>query len=91
MYELLTQTTGTTFQINNAKLYDPAVTLSINNNTKFLENIKQGFERANSWKKYRSEITTQTKDNNLDYLIHATFRNVNRLFALSFKNGDNYP
>ena len=41
-----TQTTGATFQINNAKLYVPVVTLSINNNIKFLENIKQGPKRT---------------------------------------------
>ena len=40
-----TQTTGATFQINNAELYVPVVTLSINNNIKFCENIKQGFKR----------------------------------------------
>ena len=40
---------------------------------------------------YRSEITTQTKNNNLDYLIDPTFANINRLFVLSFKNGDNDP
>ena len=34
------QTTGATFQIDNAKLYVPAVTLSINDNIKFLESIK---------------------------------------------------
>ena len=33
------QTTGTTFQINNAKLYVPGITLSINDNIKFLESI----------------------------------------------------
>ena len=57
----------------------------------FLENIKQGFKRTISWKKYRSEITTQPKDNDLDYLIDPTFRNINRLFVLALKNGDNYP
>ena len=31
------QTTGVTFQINNTKFYVPVVTLSINQNTKFLE------------------------------------------------------
>ena len=41
-----TQTTKATFQINNAKLYMPVVTLSINGNIKFLENIKQGFKRT---------------------------------------------
>ena len=30
----------------STKLYVPAVTLSINNNIKFLENIKQGFKRT---------------------------------------------
>ena len=85
------QTTGATFQINNAKLYVPVVTLSINDNIKFLENIKQGFKRTISWNKYRSEITTQPKNNNLDYLIDPTFRNINRLFVLSFKNGNDDP
>ena len=34
------QTTGSAFQISNAKLYVPVVTLSINDNIKFRENIK---------------------------------------------------
>ena len=36
-------------------------------------------------------MTTQTKNNNLDYLIDSAFRNINRLFVISFKNGDNDP
>ena len=52
------QTTTATFEINNAKLYVRVVTLSINDNIKFLENIKQRFTRKISWSKYRSEITT---------------------------------
>ena len=55
----------------------------------FLENIKQEFKRTISWDKYRSEITAQPKNNNLDYLINLTFRKINRLFVLSFKNGKN--
>ena len=77
--------------ITRTKLYVPVVTLSINDNIKFLENIKQVFKRKISWIKYRSEITTQPKKNNLDYLIDPTFRNINRLFVLSFKNGNNDP
>ena len=65
--------------IPSTKLYVPVVTLSINDNIKFLENIKQGFKRTIYWNKYRSEITTQTR-NNLDYLIDPTFRKINRLF-----------
>ena len=36
-------------------------------------------------------MTTKTKNYTLDYLIDPKFRNINRLFALSFKNGDDDP
>ena len=85
------QTTGATLQIDNDKLYVPVVTLSINDNIKFLENIKQGFKRTISWNKYKFEITTQPENNDLDDLIDPTFRNINRLFVLSFKNGNDDP
>ena len=77
--------------ITSTNLYVPVVILSINDNIKFLENIKKWFKKTNSWSKYRFEITTQTKNNNLDYLIHLTFRNINFLFVLLFKNDDNDP
>ena len=41
-----TETTGATFQINNAKTYIPVVSLFINDNLKFLENVRQGFKRT---------------------------------------------
>ena len=84
-----TQTTGTTFKTNSIKLYIPVFTLSINNNIKFLENIKQRFKRTICWSKYRSEITIQPKNNNLDYMIDPIFRSVNSLFVLSFINVEN--
>ena len=59
--------------------------MSFNDNIKFSENTKQGFKRIISWKKCRSEVTTQPKNNNLDYLIDPIFKNINRLFVLSFK------
>ena len=59
--DVVAATTGAIFQINNAKRYVPVVTLSINDNIPFLENIKRGFKRNTSWNKFRSEITTQTK------------------------------
>ena len=40
------KTTGAAFQINNPKLYVSVVTLSINDNIKFLENVKQGFKKT---------------------------------------------
>ena len=83
-----TARTSATFQINNAKLYVSVITFSTNDNIKFLENVLQGFKRTISSNKYQSEIVTQTKDNNLDYLIDPTCSNINRLFVLSFKNGN---
>ena len=85
------QTTAATFQINNAKRFVPVLTLSINDNIKFLETIEQGFKRTISCNKYRSEITTHPKSNNLDYLIDPTFRSINRLFFLSFQNCNDDP
>ena len=35
-----------------------------------------------------SQMSNQNKNNNLNYLIDATFSNVNRLFVLSFENKD---
>ena len=86
-----TNITGVNFAITSTKLYVPVVTLSINDNIQFLENIKQGFKKTISWNKYRSKITTQPKNNNLDYLIDPTFKNINKLFALSLKNGNDGP
>ena len=85
-YQVTSQKARATLQISNTKLYVPVVTLSINDNIKFLQNIKQGFKRTISCKKYRSEITTQSKNNNLDYLIDPTFRSIDVLFLRSFKN-----
>ena len=34
---------------------------------------------------------TQSNNNSLDQLIDPTFRNINRLFVLSLKNGKNDP
>ena len=49
-----TSTTGATFQINNTKLYVLVITLSINDNIKFLGKVKEVFKRTISWNKYRS-------------------------------------
>ena len=68
--------TSISFIITKPKLYISVVTLLIIDNIKYSE---------------RSEIATQPKSNNLDYLIDPTFRNMNRLFVLSFKNDENDP
>ena len=65
--------------------------MSINDNITFSENIKQEFKRKNYWINYRSEITRQTKNNNLDFHTDPIFSNNNRLLVLSLKNGFNVP
>ena len=78
--------TNATFQITDTKLYVPVVTLSTENDKRLLEQLRTGFKRTIKWNKYRSEMTNQTKNNNLNYLIDPTFTKVNRLFVLSFEN-----
>ena len=69
--------TNPTFKIKDAKLYVPVVTLWTQYDDKFLEQLISGFKRTVKWNKYRSEMTKQTKTNNLSYLIDATFNKVN--------------
>ena len=80
--------TNATFQITDTNLYVPVVTLSTENDKKLLEQLRTGFKRTIKWNKYRSEMTNQTQNNNLNYLIDPTFTKVNRLFVLSFENED---
>ena len=77
--------TGLEFQIKDTKLYVPVVTLSTENDKKLLEQLKSGFKRTIKWNKYRSQMTIQSNNNNLNYLIDPTFTKVNRLFVLSFE------
>ena len=83
--------TGLEFQIKDTKLYVPVVTLSKENDIKLLEQLKSGFKRTIKWNKYRSQMSVQSNNNNLNYLIDPAFTNDNRLFALLFTrnaNGD---
>ena len=75
-----------TFQITDTKSYVPVVTLSAENDDKLLQQLKTEFERTIRLNKYRSEMSNQAVNNNLNHLIDPTFTNVNRLFVLSFKN-----
>ena len=77
-----------TFKITDTKLYVPVVTLSKENDAKLLEQLKTGFKRTIKWSKYRSQMTVQPQNNNLNYLIDPTFTNVNRLFVLSFSRNN---
>ena len=80
--------TCATLAINDCKLYVPAVTLSKDDETKLLTNLKSGFKREIIWNKYRSQMTIEAINNNLNILIDPTFTNVNRLFVLAYQNAD---
>ena len=64
----------------------PVVILSTQDDNKLLEQLKTAFKITIKWNKYRSEMSNQTKNNNLNYLIDTTFTKVTRLFVLSFEN-----
>ena len=74
-----------TFKITDTKLYVPVVTLSKENDIKLLEKLKSGFKKTIKWNKYRPQMSVQSNNNNLNYLIDPTFTNINRLFVLSFQ------
>ena len=76
--------TGLEFQITGIKLYVPVVTLSKENHKKLLEQLISEFKRTVKWIKYRSQMSVQPQNNNLNYLIDPTFIKVNRLFVLLF-------
>ena len=80
--------TGATHTINDYKLYVPAATLSKDDEIKLLTNLKSGFKGEIIWNKYRSQVTTEAVNNNLNILIDPTFTNVNRLFVLAYQNAD---
>ena len=69
--------TGATLAINDCRLYIPVVTFSKDDEIKLLTNLKSGFTREIIWNKYRSQMTTEAPNNNLNILIDPTFTNVN--------------
>ena len=80
--------TGATLAINDSKLYVPTVTLSKDDDIKLLTNLKSGFKREIIWNKYRSQMTAEAINNNLNILIDPTFTNVNKLFVLAYQTAD---
>ena len=72
--------------ITDKNLYVPFVTLSTQDNTKLLEQLKSVFKRAISWNKYQSIMSKERSNQRLDYLNDPSFQGVNRLFVLSSEN-----
>ena len=77
-----------TFAITDTKLYVPVVTLSTQEKTKFLQQLKSGFKRIINWNKYLSKPALLAQNPNLNHLVELSFQGVNRLFILAFENED---
>ena len=58
--------TNATLKMTDTKLYVPVVALSTENDKKLLEQLRAEFKRTINWNKYRSQMTNQTKNNNLN-------------------------
>ena len=82
------QNQNATFAITNTKLYVPVVTLSTQENAKFLQQLKSGFKRVISWNKYLSKPELLAQNPNLNHLVEPGFQGVNRRFVLAFENDD---
>ena len=83
--------TGGSLEITKCRLYVPVVTLPKDDEIKLLTHLKSGFKTEIIWNKYRSQMTAETVNNNLNILVDPTFTNVNRLFVLAYGvDNDNY-
>ena len=76
------------FAITDTKLYVSVVTLSIQENTKFFQQLKSGFKRVINWNKYLSKPELLAQNPNLNHLVEPSFQGVNRRFVLAFEGDD---
>ena len=74
------------FTITDTKPYVSVVTLSTQENTKFLQQLKSGFKRVINWNKYLSKPELLAQNPNLNHLVESRFQKVNRLFVLAFED-----
>ena len=73
------------FTITDTKLYVPVVTLSTQENTKFLQKLKSGFKTVINWNQHLSKPESFRRNANLNYLVEPSFQGINRLFHLAFE------
>ena len=62
----------TTFSITDRKPYVSVVTLSTQDSTKLLEQLKSDFNRTINWNKYQSNKSIKIPNQYLDYLINPS-------------------
>ena len=84
---VITNSTGAgRFSITDTRLHVPVVTLSTQENTKLLQQLKSGFKRVINWNKYLSKPELLAQNPNLNHLVEPSFQGVNRFFVLAFEN-----
>ena len=74
--------------ISDTKIDTPVLTLSIQDNTKFLEQSKSWLKRVINYNKFQSKMTKKTKSI-FRLLNWASFTGVNWLFVVSLENETN--
>ena len=79
---------GSTFAIADTKLYVPVVTLSTQDNAKFLPQLQSGFKRKINWSKYLPKPESLEQNPDLNYLVEPSFQGINTLFVLAFDNDE---
>ena len=79
-------TSAATFEISDTKLYVPVVTLSTEDNSKLLQQLKSGFKRVISWNEYLSKPELLAQNPDLNHFVESSFQGVKRLFVLAFEN-----
>ena len=77
-----------TFTITETNLYVPLVTLSVQDNSKLLPQLKNGFKRTITWNRYLTKPELLAQNANLNHLVEPSFQGINRLFVLAFENDD---
>ena len=80
------------FEITDAKLYVPIVTLSIEDNAKLSKLLGEGFKRSIYWNKYKVidnravDIAANNEEKYIRKLLDSSYQGVKRLFVLAFNN-----
>ena len=60
-----------------------AVTLSTQDNTKLLEQLKSHFKRKINWNKYQTKVSTERVNQYLNFLKDPSFQGINKLFVFN--------
>ena len=77
---------GATFEITDAKLYVPVVTLSAEDNVKLVKQLNEGFKRPVYWNKYKviDNKVVENAEKHIRELLDSSYQGVKRLFVLAY-------